>query len=185
MKNRKIILLVILFLALSAPVAWAQELVISDTPMVLPSPTSVPAEYALPYPGLLPDSPFYFFKVARDRVMGFLTSGSLRKAELDLLQADKRVEASRILFSKKRADLGESTFSKALNYLGDAIKEVREAKKEGMPTEDIIKRMNAATLKYKEVVRDIKQKSKINKDKIRNEEARFEKLSKEVEQLVP
>jgi len=170
---------------LSAPVVMAQELVISDTPMASPSPTAMPATYALPYPGLLPDSPFYFFKVARDRLIGFLTSNSLKKAELDLLQADKRVEASRILFSKGRTDLGQTTLSKALNYLEDAIKKVGEAKAEGMPTGDIVKRLNSAGLKYKEVIGEIKQKSRIKKDAIKTEEVRFDALKKKVEQLVP
>jgi hypothetical protein len=33
--------------------------------------STTPISYDLPYPGMLPDSPVYFVKVARDRVMRF------------------------------------------------------------------------------------------------------------------
>ncbi len=184
-KKITIIILTVLLFAGFSPLVHAQELTISDTPAPSVAPTAVPVEYTLPYPGLLPDSPFYFFKVIRDRIMGFLTSNSLRKAELDLLQADKRIEATRILFAKNRTDLGQSTLSKALNYLEGAIKEVEEAKQEGMPTGDIVKRLTLATHKYKEVISEIKKKSKMSKDQIGTEEARFDKLREKVEQLVP
>ncbi|MBF8250036.1 MAG: LPXTG-motif cell wall anchor protein, partial [Candidatus Levybacteria bacterium] len=49
--------------------------------------------YELPYPGLLPDSPLYFLRVTRDKLVSFLISDPLKKAEFDLLQADKRLNA--------------------------------------------------------------------------------------------
>lgn len=50
-----------------------------------------PVEYALPYPGILPDHPFFFLKRIRDSVMELLISDPVKKAEFYLLQADKRL----------------------------------------------------------------------------------------------
>ena len=53
--------------------------------------------YNLPYPGLLPDSPLYITKIARDRITDFLTRDNLKKAELYLLYSDKRASMSLVL----------------------------------------------------------------------------------------
>src|SRR3989344_6985739 len=50
-------------------------------------------EYTLPYPGILPDNLLYPIKVFRDRIVSFLISDPLKKAEFNLLQADKRLQA--------------------------------------------------------------------------------------------
>src|SRR5579883_115828 len=57
------------------------------------SPTGVP-DYVLPYPGILPDNPFYFLKVLRDRLILFFISNPTKKSSFYLLQSDKRLEAS-------------------------------------------------------------------------------------------
>src|SRR5438309_421306 len=71
--------------SLCASFVSAEEVLDSPTP----SPVSI--SYQLPYPGMLPDNPLYFLKVIRDGVWSFLLSNPLKKADFDLLQADKRV----------------------------------------------------------------------------------------------
>src|SRR3990172_8326684 len=57
--------------------------------------------YELPYPGrILPDGPLWFLKVARDKAWLIVTPSNLRKAELNLLFANKRLSASKLLFEK-------------------------------------------------------------------------------------
>jgi hypothetical protein len=46
-------------------------------------------EYYLPYPGLLPDNPLYYLKAIRENIQKFFISDPLRKAQFDLLQANK------------------------------------------------------------------------------------------------
>lgn len=87
--------------------------------------------YQLPYPGLLPDNPLYFLKAARDRIIEFLISDPLKKAEFDLLSADKRLAVGVALFDKKKYELSETTISKGENYFEDGIKNLDNAKKEG------------------------------------------------------
>ena len=57
--------------------------------------------YELPFPGkVLPDSPFWVFKVIRDKVWYGLSFSHLKKAELALLFSDKRLGSAKILFEK-------------------------------------------------------------------------------------
>ncbi len=45
------------------------------------------SEYALPYPGILPDNVLYNLKVFRDKVFEFLIIDPVKKADFYLLQA--------------------------------------------------------------------------------------------------
>jgi hypothetical protein len=87
-------------------------------------------DYTLPYPGILPDNPFYMLKTARDNFIGLLISDAKKKAEFNLLQADKRLQAGVYLIDKnKKYDLAEQTISKGENYFEQAISKLEEAKK--------------------------------------------------------
>ncbi|CAN5202774.1 hypothetical protein BH11PAT1_BH11PAT1_4970 [soil metagenome] len=120
--------------------------------------TSIP-EYFLPYPGLLPDSPLYFLKVARDRVVGFLIHDPLKKAEFNLLQADKRVQAGLNLVQKNKTkeQLAYTTVLKGENYFEDAIVKVREAKSQGIVTNDLSTKLMQANKKHIEIIQEMKK----------------------------
>lgn len=115
------------------------------------SPSSRPdVNYELPYPGLLPDSPIYFLRVTRDRIIGFLISDPLKKTEFDLLQADKRLNAGIYLLAKGKTSLALSTVSKAENYFEQAINEMNSAKKQGRTVSAIEGRMKDAVVKHRQ-----------------------------------
>jgi hypothetical protein len=97
------------------------------------SSTSAESEinYELPYPGLLPDSPLYFLRIIRDRVVSFLIADPLKKSEFNLLQADKRLNAGIFLFKQGKASLALSTASKAENYFSESLDKIGEAKTQG------------------------------------------------------
>ena len=133
--------------------------------------------YDLPYPGILPDSPFYILKMLRDNIQGFFISGMLKKAVFDLNCADARVSSANSMIEKKKSiDLAESTFSKAENYFDDAINKTQEAKSQGMDTREIGQRLILANNKYLEVIADI-DKGLSNKDR-----KKFETVKKRAEQ---
>ena len=115
-------LLCLLVFLLLAPRASAQEALKIDSATITASPTPE-IQYVLPYPGILPDNPLYALKAARDRVVSFFISDPLKKAEFDLLQADKRVQAGLFLLHKDNPDvpLAITTISKGQNYLDEAI----------------------------------------------------------------
>lgn len=130
-------------------------------------------DYELPYPGLLPDSPIYFLKIMRDKMAGFLISDPLRKAEFNLLQADKRLNAGIYLFNshgrndstekkEKKINLAISTISKAGNYFGESIQKVKEARSEGMQTREITNKLINSSSKHQEILRSLEEKSPQN-----------------------
>ena len=121
-------------------------------PSFTPSPTQI--EYTLPYPGLLPDNPLYFLKVFRDNVVGFLIKDPSKKAQFDLLQADKRFESGIMLLSEKppKVDMAETIMSKGENYFEDAVAQTKRAKAQGVPVNDFLLKMRTADRKYKEIL---------------------------------
>lgn len=78
-------------------------------------------DYYLPYPGLLPDHPFYFLKMLRDRVRLLMANSATKKFELQLLYADKRVGAADVLIQGGKAELAHETAVKAEGYLEMAL----------------------------------------------------------------
>ena len=75
--------------------------------------------YDLPHPGILPDNAMYPVKMFRDRVVSMFISDPVKKAEFNLLQADKRLQAGVYLLNKEaaQAELALTAISKGENYL--------------------------------------------------------------------
>ena len=140
----------LLIFLLSFNISFAQELSPTPTPQV---------NYELPYPGLLPDNPLYFLRVIRDKTAGFLISDPLKKAEFDLLQADKRLNAGVYLFNKGKISLALSTISKAENYFEQAIGKVKEARLEGMEINRITRKLIDSSKKHQEELNALEKKS--------------------------
>jgi hypothetical protein len=132
------------------------------------SPTPAPqVNYELPYPGLLPDSPLYFLRIIRDKTIDFLISDPLRKAEFDLLQADKRLNAGIYLFNSakqndKKMKLGLSTVSKAENYFEEALDKVGEAKMQGRNIDEVKGKLRNAVKKHQQELEYLTQKVSAN-----------------------
>ncbi len=144
-------------------------------------------DYQLPYPGLLPDSRLYFLKVLRDRLVSLFVSDPLKKAELNLLNADKRLNGAFYLFNKDKTKIKliQSTVSKAENYLGLAIAETVDAKKQGMDTADIIRRLAASSKKHQEIVRYLEKQSPLLKEEFILLGKRIIDFEKQVDALKP
>lgn len=141
-------------------VAFAQEeLAIKEATESSETLKKKAVDYQLPYPGLLPDSPLYFLKAARDRIVDFLISDPLKKADFYLLQADKRLNSGVYFFKigKSKYNLAESAISKGENYFGKAIAKAREAKGQGMDIADISRRLLDASKKHQEVLMDLEK----------------------------
>lgn len=122
------------------------------------TPTPIP-DYSLPYPGILPDSPLYSLKAFRDKIISILISDPLKKAEFDLLQADKRLNSGIYLFEKKKVSLAESTISKGENYFEEAIERAKEAAQQGHKTANLVRRLSQAAKKHQQVIRDLEKKA--------------------------
>lgn len=117
--------------------------------------TPASLDYQLPYPGLLPDSPLYFLKMVRDQVVEFLITDPLKKAQFNLLQSEKRINAGMYLAKKHETDLAQSTVSKGENYFDMSISYLKKARTEGEDTKSLINTMIMSSLKQEQVIHDI------------------------------
>jgi hypothetical protein len=116
-------------------------------------------EYYLPYPGLLPDSPVYKLKAARDRVWLWLTFDPIKKAEKELLYADKRINAAWVLAEGGKLSLGVTTATKAEKYLESSINRTTALAREGKDVKSLLQTQIKAAGKHAEVLQIIIEKS--------------------------
>lgn len=136
------------------------------TPTVAPVPK---VEYYLVYPGILPDHPLYKIKAARDKIKLMLTVDSLKRAELMLLYADKRIGAGKVLIEGNKVPLGITTFQKGEKYLDSAVSGADMAKKNGKDITEISTKMKNASLKHEEILIELQGKvSSEGKQEIEN-----------------
>lgn len=115
--------------------------------------------YELPYPGILPDNPFYFIKVVRDTIVKALINDPYKKAQFSLLTSQKRMYAGELLVKKGKTQLAFDTIEKSNNYLDDALSSIKETKKLNPKNPDInpfLELFNTVTLKYGEILDEIK-----------------------------
>jgi len=117
-------------------------------------------EYALPFPGILPDHPLYFLKRIRDTILEKLINDPIRKAEFYILQSDKRLQMGIMLMESGKGTLGETTISKAEKYMEQAVIGLSAYKKSGGAVPPyVIERLEKATAKHQEVIADLSQKA--------------------------
>jgi len=127
-----------------------------------PDPTPEPIkkdfqiDYILPYPGrILPDHLFWSVKVVRDKLWLLVTTNPLKKAEISLLLADKRLASAKTLFAEDKTELAVSTLTKAEKYLEKAFVYEQKARAEGAETGDFLAKLANASLKHQEVMQEI------------------------------
>lgn len=131
------------------------EVLSETTPLLTPAPK---VEYYLVYPGILPDHPLYKIKAVRDRIWLWLTTDLVKKSELLLLYADKRIGASKVLIEGNKIDLGISTVWKAEKYLEQAAEKAKEPKDNSLAKEQLKNRLEKASLKHEEILIELKEK---------------------------
>lgn len=118
--------------------------------------SSVDVVYNLAYPGtILPDNILWPLKVIRDRLWLSLTFDPIRKSELLLLMADKRLASSAILFKKGKGDLATSVLTKAEKYLDEAADTERIAKSDKKDTSNLLNRLSMGSLKHRQVIDEV------------------------------
>lgn len=175
----------IFFLIIVASPVYAKTEIPIPTTNTTPTPTPAMIEYALPYPGILPGSPLYGVKMLRDRIMEFFISDHLKKANFYLLQADKRVSSSLMLFEKRDQELGQTTLSKAQNYLEKSLQKATAAKNSGKDVGDIFARIKNSATKQRQEIELLSKKSKEIEKKLKGDLIRVQKFEKRAEQLNP
>lgn len=110
-------------------------------------------EYALPYPGILPDHPLYNLKRFRDYLLERLISDPVRKIEFYVLQGDKRLSMGINLSSQGKGALAESTISKGEKYMEKAVSGASTLKAEGKTVPPyVIQNLKNSLVKHEEVI---------------------------------
>lgn len=127
---------------------------------------AVPVKYYLPYPGILPDSPLYRLKSVRDAVVLFFTQGEEKKAEKELLYADKRIKAAQELVDGGKLGLGVSTATKAEKYLEKAVLRVEGQMQKGVDMKSMLITLVDATAKHSEILTDLQTKTDGSEQKV-------------------
>ena len=109
--------------------------------------------YVMPFPGrILPDSPFWPVKALRDKVWMGVTTNPMRKAELSLLFADKRLMASYELFKLNKPQLALTTLTKAEKYLEAGSVIEKNERQKGLDTKSFLFTLATASLKHREII---------------------------------
>ncbi len=139
----------------TASVSYALS-VPTPTPKIAIGSKVADINYSFPYPGTItPENPFWSFKAIRDRILYTFTFKPLKKAELALLFADKRLLLSKSLFENKKPDLALSTLSKGEKYLEIAATQEGLARKNGVDTKDFLNKLALSSLKHRQFIEDM------------------------------
>lgn len=126
-------------------------------PVIAVEPTpATKINYALPYPGVLPDHPLYFIKRIRDAILEMVIIEPVRKAEFYILQGDKRLEMGIMLVEQQKFALAETTVSKAEKYMEKAVVGLTSYKTSGgVIASYVVDRAEIALAKHKEVLQEL------------------------------
>ncbi|MBI4059178.1 hypothetical protein HY404_02975 [Candidatus Microgenomates bacterium] len=112
-------------------------------------------EYYLAYPGILPDHFLWPAKNLRDNLWLFLTTDPLKKAELYLVLADKRLGAALALADGGKENLAAPTAIEAEKYLQQAVEKETIARQKRADTGQLLDKLAIATLKHRQVLEEI------------------------------
>lgn len=142
--------------------------------------------YDLPYPGMLPDNPFYILKVLRDKFISMIISDPVKKAEFDILTSDKRFVAAVALINKRKEDLGITTLSKSNNYFFDAVASARNAIRMKKVLGPLPGNLLLSSQKHDELIQPLAGAiSKGNQSRFQYELKRLEDIEKAAKELPP
>jgi len=127
-------------------------------PSPLPESEIVPKiDYQLPNPGRI--QPFHLLwpaEVIRDRLWLFVTQNPLKKAQINLLIADKRLASAQQLIAQSKPELAISVAAKAEIYLVRALSHTLVAKDQGMEVDEFLYQLSFASLKHRSVLETIR-----------------------------
>ncbi|MBI3290475.1 hypothetical protein HYZ78_03715 [Candidatus Microgenomates bacterium] len=124
-------------------------------PAATPADIKKGIEYHLAYPGILPDHFLWPAKIARDNIWLFLTTDPLRRSELLLLLADKRLGAAKALAEGGKADLAAPSAEKAEKYLQQAFISEETARNKGEDIDQLLDRLALSSLKHREILENL------------------------------
>ena len=143
-----------------------------DAPISAPAP--VPAssppttiQYALPYPGILTDSPLYFLKRIRDNVMITLITDPAKKVQFYLLQSDKFLAMALSFDAKNDTEhaIGAAQLSQ-LN-MSQMVSQLSQLKAQGSTlSPEIVAKAKTSVAKHAEVIGALEDKASADQKQV-------------------
>jgi hypothetical protein len=123
-----------------------------------PSPIGKKIAYQLPYPGIMPDNPLYFFKNIRDGVVEFFTRDLIKKSELYLHSSDKKMAMASALGKKGKNKLALNMADEAEKYSDRIVSLIKESKKQGANASgDLVLRLKLSNSKHQEIIEELER----------------------------
>lgn len=161
-----------------------------QNPTPTPTPSQAPSkiEYTLPYPGILPDNPLYFFKNLRDKLIDIFIADPFKKVEFSILQADKKLNAGVYLVQKgeEKWELAEKTILDSNKHYQDAFNKIKDAKEQGADAKTLNQKLKDSLIKRMEVLEELSLKTKGDiSEKLKQEKENTKKLLDSANSLVP
>ncbi len=110
-------------------------------------------DYSLPSVGAVgPKHPLWPLEVGRDKIWLFINRDYLRKAEIALLLADKRLSYADHLMGEGNVEFSMSVARKSEMYLEESCKYLEKAEEHGANVLDFTEKLSLASLKHREVL---------------------------------
>jgi hypothetical protein len=128
------------------------------------SPLPSAVDYSFPYPGILPDHPLYFLKSLRDQILLFVTRNPLKKSNLFLLIADKKLMMGYVFFERGLPEPGAKITVEAEKELLTAGNVLSPLVKSGEFPPGFLDRMELASQKHKEVIDNFLSSPALSRD---------------------
>jgi hypothetical protein len=117
-------------------------------------------EYALPFPGILPDNSLYFVKELRDTLMRMFISSPVKRIEFSLLQSDKYLAMALSFADTKKWEWAGKVTLQSQKEMEQAIAEVVSARKSGVVIpRDLVVNLERSTVKHKQRIDEMKIQS--------------------------
>ena len=115
----------------------------------------VNVEYQLPFAGKVePDSVFWPLKALRDKVWIFVSVDPIKKSEVLLLLANKRIIFAKNLMEEDNSELSVSTLTKSEKYLEQAVAQEKIGREKGS-TKSLLLELALSTLKHRQLLEEI------------------------------
>ena len=157
MKAIRLLVFIIFLFILTGPIRLANAINNVD-PKQVETAKSVQLDsilYPLPFPGILPNHPLYFFKVLRDTLIEKMITSDVKKAEFYILQADKRLQMSLELSGDENTSLREATRNEAFLYREKSLTTLGNAfEKNILVPRYVLEKLLVSTKKHEEVLQD-------------------------------
>ena len=119
----------------------------------IPTPTPAAIDYTLPYPGILPDNPLYFLKDLRDKIIEFLISDPVNKAEFYILQADKKLNMGITLSGMGKTTEANTILAQSLSVRTQAVTQVESILQSGGKVPAfVLEKLTLSIRKHEEVL---------------------------------